>query len=440
MKTFSRFRFIILALMLLSCNTTEPLDKTRLSLSMVDVSVKEAYLKVHVNSPGQDELIELQRNGKTVMVFPSRSDTLITDTSLNENTTYSYRLVSSQGGIKSSLSNNLSLTTLSPSSHNFTWREFRFGDADIASQFTDVLVLGDNDIWASGEIYFRDSLNGYKEDCYGAAHWNGSNWKFYKVMMHIYPTIPKKTNPLFSLFQVNNHLYGLGYAGTVLFDPDRDAWVETSQFLIAGQNSYYDQMFKMWASDESSIYCVGRSGSVYIVDGNEYTAKKIRGDTEAWVTDNLDAWGVTDPITDKLTVYCALSNTASYKGKILKITDRDKMTEIPVEFAVDISTVWSNKGFPVYFGGGRSFYENSSGNWKEINLGQVVFVSRIRGNALNDFFAVGSANLIAHYNGREWKKYPEFNNTVYHSVHMKNNTVAVAGWRGYTGVILIGTR
>lgn len=430
----------VLIFISLNCETTEPLDTTRLSISMVDVSVKEAYLKIHVKSPNPGETVELQRNGKTVMVFPSRSDTLIADTSLNENTTYSYRLILSHNSTKSSVSNDLSLTTLSPSSHNFTWKEFRLGDADIMSSFTDVLVLGDNDIWASGEIYFKDSLNGYHEDCYGAAHWDGSNWKFYKVMMHPEPYAPARTNPLFSIIQVNNHLYGLGYAGTVMFDSGRDVWYETTQFIKVGQNSYYDQMFKMWANDESSIYCVGRSGSVYIVNGKGYTAKKIRGDTEGWVTDNLDAWGVTDPMTDKLTILCALSNTSSYKGKILKITDTDKMTETPVEFAAGISTVWSNKGFPVYFGGGRSFYENSSGNWKEINLGQVVFLSRIRGNALNDFFAVGSPNVIAHYNGHDWKIFPEFNNTTYHSVHMKNNTVAVAGWSGNTGVILIGTR
>jgi len=42
-------------------------------------------------------------------------------------------------------------------SHNFTWQTWTFGEHS-SSRLYDVAIINENNIWAVGEIYMKDSL------------------------------------------------------------------------------------------------------------------------------------------------------------------------------------------------------------------------------------------------------------------------------------------
>lgn len=438
MKRLFQLLSVFVSLLSLNCtDSTEPVDSTRLKISLIDASVHEAYFKLEVSNPSPDELILLQRNGENVMSYHSISDTLITDTGLNENTDYSYRIIVRKGGKNVSQSNVMKVRTLLPTSHEITWREFKIGNGDTRSDFWDILVRNENDIWACGEIYLKDSKGNVSP--YGCAHWDGLEWKFYKTMHRDFPAIPAYEQPVYSVIEANNTIFGLCYAGTIKFGGNR--WYESSLFVESGgMPSYSDHMMEMWAKDEYSIYCGGGNGSVYLISNTGW--KKIRGDKVPsffWI---MDIWGITEPVSGKTEIYCLYDNPFVAKvGKILKITDVDKFSEIPIPEADDVATIWTNKGYPIFVGGRRSFFENSTGSWKPVNIGKDVFFNCIRGSALNDIFAVGDRSILSHFNGEEWKQLIQFNNFDCMSVDVKGNTIAVAGMDYETkGVVLIGTR
>ena len=53
-------------------------------------------------------------------------------------------------------SNELTVTTMDTTSHNFTWQSWTFGDIG-SSVLYDVAIINENNIWAVGEINIADT-------------------------------------------------------------------------------------------------------------------------------------------------------------------------------------------------------------------------------------------------------------------------------------------
>ncbi len=81
-------------------------------------------------------------------------------------------------------SNELSVTTMDTTSHNFTWQTWTFGEHS-SSTLYDVAIIDENNIWAVGEIYMNDSLGNPDPDAYNAVHWNGSELEYKEYLYRV---------------------------------------------------------------------------------------------------------------------------------------------------------------------------------------------------------------------------------------------------------------
>ena len=104
-------------------------------------------------------------------------------------------------------------------------------------------------------------------------------------------------------------------------------------------------------------------------------------------------------------------------------------------------SVWTNRGFPLYVSGSFTggFFQNTLGDWNEIDLGVACCVNRIRGTGLNNIFAVGQGGLLAHYNGIEWKILDVLDRQVnLHSISVAENIMVAVGTINDRAIAIIG--
>jgi hypothetical protein len=415
----------------MSCESSvAPIDKTRIKLSPIDVSVTESFIKVHVSSPSNAESFVLKRNGKIVHSFRlTVQDTIISDTGIPENSSCQYSLQAYKDNKLSSESNSISMHTLLPTSHDFEFHTYHFNA--YGEGFRDITIINENDIWAVGNLEFDDSLNSKGEPKYvGAAHWDGRGWKFYEVYERISSqNSTKLETSLKSVCETPNNKFFFASHCAIYKYLDNE-WIEKA-YLDASS------ILKMWARDENDIYCAGEAGGLFHYYGSGW--KKLESGTKVSIR---DVWGIDDAVTGEKKVYCAVSYyTDPGDLKILTIDKNDKVDSLRWGMPDRrISTVWTNKGFPIYVGGGGVF-DNRCGSWHEVKEIPLIYSCRIRGNGLNDILVVGDYNLVAHYNGVNWKYYPEFYAYAsYESCDIKGDVIAMVGGTGASTFITIGKR
>ena len=88
--------------------------------------------------------------------------------------------------------------------------------------------------------------------------------------------------------------------------------------------------------------------------------------------------------------------------KILKIVD-GKVDSVNWSKDVRLYSAWTNNENFLYVCG-EGVFVNKFGTWEQINLPPIT-TNSIRGNDINDIFAVGSLGTIFHFNGISWQIY-----------------------------------
>ena len=110
------------------------------------------------------------------------------------------------------------------------------------------------------------------------------------------------------------------------------------------------------------------------------------------------------------------------------------------EYTEILSTGWSNKEYPIYTCG-VGMFSNRKGFWKNIEKFATKAIYVIKGNGLNDIFAIGST--ISHFNGVDWEVYEELlsNGVIFTSLEMKGNTVVACGYNRNADIfVAVGKR
>jgi hypothetical protein len=152
-----------------------------LSLTLEDVSCTEAWITLKTNNlqlPATLNLIKDNTIKKTISL--QTADTLLYIDSLLPNQIYKFHSVIQS--INHS-SNEITVTTLDTTSHNFTFETWTFGGTAGSSTLYDVAIVNENCIWAVGEIYVADtSANGYT--MYNAVHWDGNEWNLKRITVN----------------------------------------------------------------------------------------------------------------------------------------------------------------------------------------------------------------------------------------------------------------
>ena len=238
-----------------SCDSTEPDDKRKLTLSVEDVSTTEVRLRLSATEIQLPANISITKNSNFAKLITLKSnDSLFTVDSLQPSTSYSLQAI--YDAVKS---DPVTAVTMDTTTQNFTFETVEFGDGFSSSYFNDVWIFDENNIWAVGEVLLDD---GYTN----IMRWNGTEW------------LPQRP-----------YLTSSGISGLWAFDSSNIYFAsgairkyESGQFIVYSLShlgfTNTQGVHKLWGSSESNIWGVGPWGTIVHYDGNGWA--KIEFDNQ----------------------------------------------------------------------------------------------------------------------------------------------------------------
>jgi hypothetical protein len=439
-QVVSQISVIALILLLNSCNTTDPPpppsngEKPTLELTLEDVSCTEAWIELtatNLQLPITLTLKQFNPTGDTLskVSILNTQDSLLYIDSLLPNQTYSFK--ASHSGLSGISSNELSVTTMDTTSHDFTFETYTFGSIG-SSTLYDVAIINENNIWAVGEILVADtSQNGYTT--YNAVHWDGSDWQFKRIMF----------------YTICGQQHQNAYAASSIFSfSENDIWVGMQGSQIARLNDTTQistqcipiSVRKLWGTDSQNLYAVGINGQIAHYNGTNW--QRIESGTEL---DFHDIYGATLHTGEEQILAVCSRNLPLDKG-IYKIQENiaAQISSDPIQWEL----------YALWFISNRHYYVIGNGIYEKTEISNILWTDNgfdithyattgIRGNGLNDVFISGAFGEFLHFNGVTWKSY--INETgwfsgSYGGIAVRNNLVITVGYEGAEAKILMGYR
>jgi len=420
MKNIILLSLILLLLISASCNTTEPPppdgEKPTLELTLEDVSCTEAWITLKTTNlqlPTTLTLIQFNPTGDTVTqnIILSNADSLLYIDSLLPNQTYKI-LAAMQQPVPmgyNNASNELSITTMDTTSHNFTFQSWTFGTIG-NSVLYDVAIINENNIWAVGEIYVADtSINGYTK--YNAVHWDGNNWELKRILYKGgFWTIR-------TIFAFNED--DIWFSAFVKYDGQNFIELPIPSILTGWSIN------KLWGSSSSDLYAVGNNGNIAHYNGQSWS--KIESGTDLNIN---DIWGISDG-NGGFNKYLAAYNA------MLKLDANKNLSRIEAESGMHIFSIWGYTNQLIYVVGGENDALYKNYKWEIINDPLVNTLYRIKGQNYNDVFGISSLGTILHFNGYNWGSINVPVENIFLELNVKGNVIASVGWRGEEAAITI---
>ncbi|NWG27168.1 MAG: glucosyl transferase [Ignavibacteriaceae bacterium] len=429
---------ISLALLLKSCNTTEPPppppdgEKPTLALKLEDVSCTEAWIELTTTNLSLPATITLKKDNVGQTISLSTADTILYVDSLLPNQSYKYQASSipQSGGQQQVSSNELNVTTMDTTSHDFTFQSWTFGTIG-SSTLYDVVIINENNIWAVGEIKIADtSQNGYT--MYNAVHWDGIEWAL-KRIPYLFQG-DSFYSPIYAIFAFNADDIWFGIGNLIHWDGIK--------YWSIGISSVFPSLVKkIWGSSSNNLYVVGNNGTIAWYNGVQW--RRIESGTEL---DFHDIYGATDPKTGEQQILAVCSRNLPLGKGIYRIQENTvvEISSAPIQW--ELYAVWfiPNRH---YFVIGNGIYEKkflTDFLWKDNGFDITHYATTgIRGNGLNDVFIAGAFGEFLHFNGITWKSYINelgwFSGS-YGGVAVKDNMVITVGYESAKAKILIGKK
>jgi hypothetical protein len=296
----------------------------------------------------------------------------------------------------------------------------------------DVAIIDENNIWAVGEIYLRDSLGNCDPKAYNAVHWDGTKWELkriytYSACSSIYYA------PLKSIYAFSeNNIVVTSGGGMWWFNGNKwNAECSINPLLTGAIN-------KLWGSSSSDLYAVGNNGNIAHWDGVRW--KKIESGTDLQFP---DIYGAKNNKTAETEILAVCTRNYPLNKDIYKIVSNTaiKISSEPIQW--ELFSCWFIPERHYYVVGGGIYEKKylSDSNWRNGPLDITKYgTSCIRGTDLNNVFVVGAYGEVLHFNGYSWKSFlPELGTFQgsYGSVDIKNNIVAITGYHGRKAKITI---
>jgi len=437
--------FSVVLLIGLSCkNEPTKTEHRAIKLTAEDASCIEAWLRIEVWT--KPSTVILQKGDSTISTLQlTTMDTVIVDEGLQPNQMYQYsaQLISPIPPVwlDDNLTSQVQVQTMDTTSHDFRWEIYTLGDGTGSSCLYDVAIINDTLAYAVGEIY-QDYNKDYQ--IYNAAKWNGGGWDLMRIKVKLtYESSQMITDqdPLKTIYGFNeNDIWVVSSAGGV------SHWNGTEwEMLTIPYGEGPGGANKLWGTSSRDLYAVGNNGLIAHYDGSSW--RRIEspafGGTGGTELDVYDIYGGLDEKTGGQEILAVASKIGVSSDKaILQIKGGavSALSYQPIRYSLE--SVWFVAGRRYYVVGDGIFEKRrlTEMNWNTIS--QDIFTT-IRGNALNDIFAVGVGGRIEHYNGISWKNYQRetgLPSCIYGSVAVRGNLVIAVGFNGNRAIALIGKR
>ena len=404
---------------------TQPrLGSEALALQELSTLVTETYLKLEGIERFPRGTLKLYRNGKALWERPlTLADTVLYDSTLQPAQRYTYRAELWAGNRQLAQSAPVTVTTMDTTSHNFEWEVIEFPSPYGSGALYDVAIINENNIWAVGEIY-SDSAQPWLP--YNAVHWDGEKWELKRIQFRYFCNQPET--------------FPAPASSVIAFGP-KDVFIAAGSQLAHWNGEKQDglecipvSVNKMWGTDKNNIYAVGAIGKIAHYDGRRW--RRIESGTDQYLQ---DIWGVVDQKTGQPIVYIAASHRLGYgEKKIIRIKEKSEIDSVFWPFDRVVMSIWAAKPYQIFTCGEGIFRLSIEKSWKEIGGSNVIpaFTEKIRGQAENDIFVVGHYGVVAHFNGLNFRVYPELAVAQYRSCDYQKNLMVGVGMRSSRVVIL----
>jgi hypothetical protein len=324
-------------------------------------------------------------------------------------------------------------------SHNFTWQSLTFGGA-ASSSFQDVAIINDSLALAVGQIFMYDSAGVVDPDSYCLAIWDGKTWQ----LKRLYDRSDHLMTLLINIYVFNQSDIWFANGGVYRWDgKSSQVSITYDRIALIGGQENFQSVDKLWGTSSTDLYGVGNKGMITHFDGNAW--QKIPSGIDFEIS---DIYGALDPNNGKQQILAVAYQDNPPERGIISIQGNTstQISPYPIEQINEFFSLWfiPNQHYYVV---GDGIYEKKSLSdslWKD-NLFNITrhSTTKIRGNGLNDVFAVGSFGDCLHWNGESWKSYIAQTGLSYGSftsVAIKGNLVIAVGGNNNQGVITIGRR
>ncbi len=433
------FLFVFFAgLLFLSCNPTEPGNAPAgLEFKAEDASCTEAWLTLKA---GNITGAKVFREDSLIYSFNTNSiDTTLFDEGLLPNQIYKYHTVIQPSNNSRVVTKELTLQTMDTTSHNFTWQMFEFGGDAGSSALNDVAIIDENNIWAVGEIYLKDSLGTPDPHAYNAVHWDGQKWELKRIMFYIDQDQPSNgkiaSECEASFLFADNTLAISSNVQTFILKPDGSSKIIKMGFQWKDRFT----INSIWGISSNDLYAVGNNGSIAHYDGTNW--QKIESGTGA---DINDIFGAINSSTGETGIYVVASSILyNPERKFIKIVDNKIVYQKDFEYEIFLSSVWLAAGRKIYVTTWNGkIYTFNNNHWKILDYKTEYAQTHIRGTDYNDIFVAGSFGFLTHFNGVTWKQITDVNqiSSVISSIDINNKTIVVVGTLGSKATVKIGKR
>ena len=243
------------------------------------------------------------------------------------------------------------------------------------------------------------------------------------------------------IFALNNN--DIWFGGNGLYHWDGNKFSQNDEFNnIWGPN----EIEKIWANSDNNFYVVGDGGSIALHNASGW--QKLQTGTTLQFTDIYGA-------QPGLGFYQILAVcTQNYPpGKGIFSIQGNTVSEISSDFNFPGYTV-PPELYGIWFVPNKHYYIVGDGIYEKNSLSDSIWkngplditqkaVTAIRGNGLNDVFAVGAFGEVLHYNGKRWTSYINktgLDDGSYAGLAVKGNLVVATGGNNPQAVILMGRR
>ncbi|MBV6511101.1 MAG: glucosyl transferase [Ignavibacteriales bacterium] len=409
----------LFALSAYSCSEpASPFGQTAITVEALDASCTEVWLELKFSNLTQPADVAIQKDGKDYhRILSLNRDTLLVFEDLVPSTNYSYRAIIRHEGKDDKISNTVQVRTMDTTSHNFTWQTFTFGEVGSSSLY-DVAIIDENNIWAVGEIYMKDSLGNPDPNAYNAVHWDGTNWELKKIYTGS-SCNPVDYSPLKAIFAFSDSNIAITSGGSIGWFNGKINRADCGiRPLLSGAIN------KMWGTSSSDLYVVGNGGNIAHYNGTSW--QKI----ESGITNDItDIWGISDG-NDGFTKYFAAENY------LIKLDNFNNLTSHSIEESGYIRSIWAKQDFRIYAAGdGMTIFNGYF--WNRADNPELRFVYRIKGEDNNSIAGLSANRQVYYFNGISWVGVASEARNSFLKLDIRNHLIASVGRQGDKAMITI---
>ena len=420
---------IIILLLAISCKECPTEPDYDIYLSVEEVLCNQVTFIVTLPDSGKIDRFALDRNDSTVATYTcSDDDTLIIDHNLTPDTDYRYCARFLKDGKTKAESEQITVHTISPTSHDFIWEVDTLGE--YGSFLKDTWIVNDTCIWVVGNIETDSGT-------FNAARWNGTDWHCFRIVT---------SGPLYCIFYLN----------------EDDVWVTSFSYPKHWDGNNWTQYhlhnlgvdasagYGIWGVSSSNMHFVGNKGSIVHYDGSTFTKMESGSDApivDIWGIDENHIWAtaetnsVDDDHPDGYESVTFFFDGNRWNRKYVASPENSSEYS-STEIAGYMNSVWAYDN--------TLYISSRSGLWKESIRGGKGYLDHggkdkpldgrpflIRGTANNDVYAFTHWAEFLHFNGESWHQDLSLNRFYVDGATVKDNMVVMVGDLSFTCAIVV---